>query len=415
MTVRVSALAAAGALCVASAACETVRAGANPELPNWAHRPSWSMSVAFKKRIVAPSREIGEPYERGRPEIDIAGRRVFVGSSDRGLYALSAEDGSVHWRFETLGPVQCEPLYDPGEDVVYFGSNDGALYKVRAKNGQLLWRFSTNAEVAKRPVLDSGTLYVVNANDTVLALDPKTGKMKWNQHRAPALGMEVAGYAGPLVWRGMVYVAFSDGNVTAFNAKNGEEQWQPVDLSAEAEQQLGEVPQYLDVDTTPVPGVIEAGPVVYVGSYEAGVYALDADTGTQAWGNPAVVGVTDLLLWKQPAHPQRGGGPDHPERELLIASTGTSGLWALDPQTGREVWRRGLPDGGVSEPVPVLGALMITTTRHGVYLLSPLDGGVIDGIHTGAGFSMPVAAAGARAFAVTNTGDFLHLRVSPPG
>ena len=119
--------------------------------------------------------------------------------------------------------------------------------------------------------------------------------------------MEVAGYAGPLVWRGKVYAGFSDGTVTAFDVATGAERWQPVDLSAEAEQTLGEVPQYLDVDTTPVADVIDAGAVVYVGSYAGGVFALDAESGTQIWSNPGVAGVSELVLWKQPRAPAAKG------------------------------------------------------------------------------------------------------------
>jgi outer membrane protein assembly factor BamB len=395
--------------------CEAVRAGANPEVPLWRHRPTGSLSLVYQRPVVAASRAHGEPYERGRPELDIAGRRLFVGSSDRGLYAIRVEDGTVLWRFETLGYVQCAPLYDPGEDVVYFGSNDGALYKVKASNGQLLWRFATNAEVARQPILSHGFLYAVNANDTVLALDPATGKLRWHQHRAPALGMEVAGYAGALLWRGKVYTGFSDGNVLAFDAATGEERWQPVDLSAEAEQSLGEVPQYLDVDTTPVGDTISSGPVVYVGSYAGGVFALDADNGTPIWSNPAVGGVSDLMLWSERAHPRRDGtGPEIPARKYLIASTGTTGLWALDPETGHEVWREALPEGGVSTPVPILGALLVSTTRLGVFLLSPLDGKVIDGIHLTDGSAMTPAAHGRRAFVVTNAGTLMSLLVQPP-
>ncbi len=412
---RARALVVLAALSAASGGCESIRSGANPEVPNWTHRPSWSMRVIYSKHIVAPSRAEGEPYERGQPEIDVAGRRVFVGSSDHGLYALSAQDGSEIWRFETVGFVQCAPLYDPREDVVYFGSNDGALYKVAAKDGRLLWRFMSNAEVSRRPVLDGGKLYAVNANDTVLAIQPSDGKLLWSQHRTPAMGMEVAGYAGPLVWRGRVYAAFSDGTVTAFDAKSGDEVWQPVDLSAEAEQTLGEVPQYLDSDTTPVADTLEAGPVVFVGSYAGGVFALDADTGTQVWANPAVAGVSDLVLWEQPAHaPRHGQGPAIPARHLLMAATGTTGLWALDPETGREVWRKELPAGGVSAPVPIQGALMVSNSRLGLFLVSPLDGGLIDGVDTGDGISMTPATHGRRAFVVTNGGNFLGLYVNPP-
>lgn len=405
-----AAIAAAGGALVLG--CSSLRSGANPENPLWMVRPSGAMHVTFKRPLVAPSRVEGEPYERGQPELDPAGGRVFVGSSDRGLYAIAANDGRVLWRFETLGFVQCAPLYDPEEDVVYFGSNDGALYKVSARDGSLHWRFMTNAEVSRRPVLSGGFLYAANANDTLLALDRRTGELKWHQHRTPAAGMEVAGYSGPTLWRDKVYIGFSDGTVSAFDAKTGAERWPTVDLSAEAEQTLGELPQQLDVDTTPVADVIEAGPVVFVGSYAGGVFALDAESGTQVWSNPGVVGVTELTAWSEPEHTR--DGQVVPERRLLIASSGTTGLWGLDPETGREVWRRSLPSSGVSAPVPIAGALLVSASRLGVFLVSPLGGELIDGIHIADGSSVAPAAYGTRAFVLTNGGSLLGLHVTPP-
>lgn len=402
------------ALAVLALACQSMRGSANPDMPLWLHRASGSMQLEYTRSVLARSRDIGEPYERGGAEIDSAHRRVFTGSRDNGMYALRAQDGSVLWRFETLGPVQCEPYYDKQEDALYFGSNDGALYKVDASSGALRWRFSTGAEISRRVVLEDGVVYAVNANDTVIAINAKSGAMVWNQHRPPALGMEVAGYAGPLVWRGLVYSAFSDGTVTAYDARSGEERWAPVDLSAAAEQALGELPTYLDVDTTPVADVLADQPVIYVGSYEGGVYALNADNGARAWSNTVVRGASELYLWEQPAHPSRTGGPDAPARKLLIVSTGTTGLWAIDPETGNEVWRRAVPDAGTSRAAPILGALMFSTTRQGLFLLSPLDGRVIDGIHTGEGFSMPPATYGGRAFIVSNAGRFYSLQVEPP-
>jgi outer membrane protein assembly factor BamB len=403
----------AGLLALAAASgCQ--RAGANPDMPLWMHRASGSMQVVYTRSVMARSREAGEPYERGGTEIDATRRRIFAGSRDNGMYAIQAQDGSVLWRYETLGPVQSEPLYVEAEDAVYFGSNDGALYKLDAGTGTLRWRFSTGAEVSRRVVLVDGVLYAVNANDTVIAINAKSGAMIWNQHRAPALGMEVAGYAGPLVWRGLVYTAFSDGSVTAFDARNGDERWAPVDLSAAAEQVLGEVPTYLDVDTTPIADVISDQAVVYAASYEGGVSALNADNGARVWSNTVALGASDLYLWEQPSHASRTGGPDVPARKLLIVSTGTTGLWALDPESGDEVWHRALPNGGTSRATPILGALMFSTTRQGLYLLSPLDGRVIDGIHTGEGFSMPPSTYGERAFIVSNAGRFYSIHVQPP-
>jgi outer membrane protein assembly factor BamB len=319
----------------------------------------------------------------------------------------------VLWRFETLAPVQSEPLYDAVADVVYFGSNDGALYKLEAATGRLLWRFASNAEVARKPVLSGSRLLFVNANDTIVAVDAKSGERLWSQHRTPALGMEISGHAGVSVAGDVAFMAYSDGNVCAYAVDSGRELWEPIDLSAEAEQALGEVPKYLDVDTTPEVATIDGAQWVFVGAYGGGVSALQAATGNQIWTNNAVLGVTDLALWEQPAHTSAEGNV-YPAHSLLIASTGTTGIWGLDPKTGAEVWRRDLPEGGISAPAFVAGAMLVGTTQHGLFLLSPIKGALIDGVHTQAGFSMAPAIHGHRAFVLSNSGDFLAFTVPSP-
>ena len=403
------------ALVVASStACDSLRTSAAPELPLWVHHPGDALHLDVMRELSAKSRATGEPAEHGRPEIDVAHARVFVGSSDYGLYALKASDGSTIWRYETTGPVQSEPLYDPTEDVVYFGSNDGALYKVRARDGKTLWRFMTNAEVAKQPIISGDLIYATNANDTILAIRKQTGELVWQQHRTPAFGMQIAGHAGPTVAGGKVFTAFSDGVVMAFGLADGAEQWPAVDLAAEAEQLTGETPKYLDVDTTPVAARIGNSDVVFVGSYAGGVFALDARDGSRAWVNDQVAGVTELSMFHEPAHPSRTGGPDVAERKILIAASGPTGLWGLDPNDGHTLWRRNLPEGGFSAPAQILGALLITTTRYGVFLFSPLDGAMIDGFDLGGGFTMTPAAYGSRAYVVSNRGTLLGLEVQAP-
>jgi outer membrane protein assembly factor BamB len=395
--------------------CESaLSGGVQAEQPQWVHRPSGSLSVIYQVPLVAPIRQYGEPYQRGGVGVDKSGKRVFVGSSDNGLYALDAQSGTTLWRFETAGAVQSAPLFDAVDDSVYFGSNDGALYKVDASNGQIHYRFSTNSEVSERPVLSNGTLYFVNANDTVIAIDAKTGKLRWSQHRTPAAGMEVAGYSGPLLWRNKVYVGYSDGMVVAYDAQTGVERWQPVDLAAEAEQIVGDVPKYLDVDTTPVGDVLDAGPAVFVASIQGGVYGLDAETGAQLWSNTPATGVTSLMMWRQAAHVPRSGPPALPARKVLVATSGTTGLWGLDPESGAVLWRNRLPAGGAHGPQNFGGALLITASQLGVFLVNPLDGRVIDGIHATDGISAQAGVVGARAFVLTNGGNLLGLHLTRP-
>ncbi len=365
-----------------------------------------AVDVRVRRTLRIESTHRVSALEVGQPALDVAHGRVFVGSSDWGLYALSASSGATFWRYQTLGAVQTVPLYDAQEDVVYFGSNDGALYKVRALDGHLLWRFNTNAEVNTRPVLDGGVLYFTNANDTLLAVDATTGELRWAQHRAPAAGLEIAGYAGPLVWKGKVFTAFSTGIVTAFDANTGAERWQPVDLAAEAEQILGELPRFFDVNTTPVADETLDGAAVYVAAYAAGVYALDAETGAMLWSNPELRGVDALTLWE-------GLGANGGKRKILFAASGTTGLVALDPaERGRVLWRQSLPEGSVSEPVSVSGAILFSASGFGLFVLEPTSGHVLGSLHNGDGFTMTPAAFGTRAFVVSNEGFLYGLQIA---
>lgn len=391
--------------------CEQLGSIASPEVPLWVHHPGAALTVEGRRDLSIKQLDVGEAYERAVAEIDPPHQRIFIGSSDHGLYALSATSLSTLWRFESGGAVQSKPLYVTVDDAVYFGSNDGAVYKLRAGDGKMLWRFASNAEIIRPPVLAGRTLYFVNANDTLVAVDADTGKLRWFRQRTPAFGMEIAGYAGPTVHGGLVYAAFSDGVVMAYRLDDGSEAWgAPVDLTAEAEQSgNGEELRYLDVDTTPLWAKVGSEELLIVASYEGGLFALDAKSGSQMWRNDTAKGVTDLTLWQGHVRPN-----DPDLRQVLVASSGLTGLWGINPADGTEIWRRELPAGGVTGAEPWAGALLIGTTRYGMFLVHPLDGAIMDGIAAGGSFAATPAAYGLHAFALSNEGILLQLGIEPP-
>jgi outer membrane protein assembly factor BamB len=209
-----------------------------------------------------------------------------------------------------------------------------------------------------------------------------------------------------------VYVAFSDGHVVAYDVNSGQEKWPPVDLAAEAEATASESVRYLDVDTTPiVTGPLDA-PVVHVASYAGGVFALDGRSGARIWANDRAIGVTELALFEEPAHVGRDG-LSVAASQILLASSASSGLWALDMQ-GRELWRNKVPDGGITRPVGCAGTLVVGTSKHGLMLLSPRTGQPIDGIDPGSGFSQVPKALGNRLFALSNGGILFGMEVVGP-
>src|SRR4051812_14561002 len=92
---RLPLLVAAGVVTAAglgATGCDALQSYAMPEVPIWVNHPGNTLSIAVRQSLTSEPRPTKEPYERGRPEIDAAHRRVFVPCSDGGLYAVRAED-----------------------------------------------------------------------------------------------------------------------------------------------------------------------------------------------------------------------------------------------------------------------------------------------------------------------------------
>jgi outer membrane protein assembly factor BamB len=106
-------------------------------------------------------------------------------------------------------------------------------------------------------------------------------------------------------------------------------------------------------------------------------------------------------------------GVDVPAHSLLLATSASTGLWALDPQ-GKMLWRNKIPEGGMSAPVACNGGLVVATSRYGLFFLSPDKGRPIDGIDSGTGFSQVPAVAGNHVFIMSNAGVFYGLQIDAP-
>jgi len=101
----------------------------------------------------------------------VVGDTVCVAADD-GISALSADDGTSDWVFETQRRVT-EPVAVV-DGVVYGGdgistSGGGTVYAVAADDGSELWRFDTDGPAGGPAVID-GTAYVGDAGGNMYAL-----------------------------------------------------------------------------------------------------------------------------------------------------------------------------------------------------------------------------------------------------
>ena len=168
----------------------------------------------------------------GQPTI--IGGLVFVGGSDRKVYALDAKSGCTRWAFATDAPlrtaISVAPSAGAGPQAAYFGDLAANAYAVNAATGALLWKTRVEDHPAARitgaPTLHAGVLYVPVSSieeatgssatyqcctfrGSVVALDGATGKQIWKSYTIPdapaattrnAIGTQLYGPAGAAVF-----------------------------------------------------------------------------------------------------------------------------------------------------------------------------------------------------------------------
>jgi len=98
----------------------------------------------------------------------VAFGKVFVGADDGNLYALKATTGELLWKYPTKGPIIASPIVSLNE-IVYVGSTDGYIYALSVETGDLIWSDNTGASIVMTPVLDNGMLFVASSDGTISA------------------------------------------------------------------------------------------------------------------------------------------------------------------------------------------------------------------------------------------------------
>lgn len=201
--------------------------------------------------------------------------RLFVGNSNRKVYALDAATGCTYWSFEADSPVRTAiSVGRLGKtSAIYFGDQHASAYALDAGNGKLLWKVHLDdnpvAMITGAPTLAAGVLYVPVASledavgadpkyecckfrGSVSALDAASGKVLWKastvaedlQPRAKnSQGVQLWGPAGAGVWssptidlkRQRLYVTTSNATsdpvagtadaIVAFDLKTGKLLW----------------------------------------------------------------------------------------------------------------------------------------------------------------------------------------------
>jgi len=187
----------------------------------------------------------------------------------------------VKWKFPTKGQVISSPAV--ANQTAYVGSTDGNLYAVDLDSGAEKWKIETHVRITASPAVDGGVVYFGSYDGQFYAADATSGQLKWKFQTAGErrfAGKHLHGsqpegesmpdpfdlyLSSPAVTGGVVYFGSGDGNMYALDAASGKLHWKF---------QTGDV-------VHASPAVVDG--TVFIGSWDSYFYALDAATGKEKW------------------------------------------------------------------------------------------------------------------------------------
>jgi outer membrane protein assembly factor BamB len=236
---------------------------------------------------------------------------------------------TVKWKFATKGMVISSPvLYHA---VVYVGSTDGNLYAVDAQSGVEKWKFETKVRITSSPAVDRGVVYFGSYDGKSYAVDASSGELKWkfqtggerrfagrHLHGSQPEGETMPDpfdfyLSSPAVASGVVYFGSGDGNVYALDAASGKLNWK-----------------------FHTGNVVHASPAIadgtlFIGSWDSYFYALDAVTGKEKWHFKTG---EDHEIYNQVGIQSSAAVMDG----VVYFGCRDSNFYALDARTGEKKW-----------------------------------------------------------------------------
>jgi len=200
----------------------------------------------------------------------IANGVVYIGGSDRVFRAIELGTGRAIWEFKDLaGFVETKPLVYGGR--VIFGAWDTYLYALNARDGSLAWKWSNGSlgilysPAACWPVAAGGKVFVAAPDRYMTALKAATGKAVWRSNQFQV--RETVGLSRDAT---RVYARTMNDTVVAFSA------------SADKPEVVWSSNCGYGYDIDPSMPVEKDG-IVFFGTKNGWVYALEGQSGTVRW------------------------------------------------------------------------------------------------------------------------------------
>ncbi len=236
----------------------------------------------------------------------------------------------LKWKFKTKGRIYSSPVATQG--YIFFGSQDSCIYAVDRESGAEHWKFKTGGAVSSTPAIQDSVLYTLSMDARFYAINIHTGEEIWRFETEGERQRTETGLYNkkPLdsTWADpwdfylssakivdtVIYFGSSDRHLYALNINTGEMIWK-----YEAGRYIHTTPAYADGK-------------LFFGSWDSKIYAVDAETGEEIW------------TYQTGTDSDRGrlmegiqGSPAVSDGVVYCGSR-DSKVYALNAEDGSEIW-----------------------------------------------------------------------------
>ncbi len=276
------------------------------------------------------------------------GTRIYAGAYDGQAAAFDAETGRRIWATRTELPLAAGPGF--GSGVLAFGTNDGDLITLEAETGEERWRLQVGGEVLASPAIGADVIVLSTVDGRLRGYSVLDGRLLWTvEHAVPAL--TVRGNTEPVISGTTVVAGFDNGRLGAYELATGETRWE-APLTAPAGRT--ELDRIVDISA----GLAVVGNDIYAVGYNGRAVAVGLETG--------------LLLWQQEMSSYAGLGAGFAD---VYVADDLSQVVALDRQSGTQRWTQpALRLRDISRPTFYRGTVVVGDLEGYLHWLDSQDG-----------------------------------------
>jgi outer membrane protein assembly factor BamB len=330
----------------------------------------------------------------------VADGTVYTMDAKRLVTAFRTSDGSQIWQTD-IKPKHDDNrawgggiAYDGG--TIYVATGYAEALALDAKTGAIKWRGSLPTPVHGSPTVAGGRMFLITVDDRLIALSTQNGHELWRYEGIPEPA-RLAGSASPAVKNDVVVAPFSSGDIIAFRVDNGRTIWND---NLSVTRRFDALSELSDIRGRP----IIDGDRVFAISHSGLMVSIDLRTGERAWEQ-------DL------------GGASEPwvAGDFVYVLTSDQQVVCLTRDEGRVRWVTQLdtlsdPTDPKSDPVQWAGPLLagdrlvLIASDKQAWSVSPYTGQPLGKLDIDAGSFVAPVVADRTLYLLTNDGELTALR-----